>query len=192
MLIWLRIAQVCGLLPLIVGAGIFVAWVTQHRDLILYAGLLAVPGFILIILGGFVALVAFIRQARRKSAPYLQRAILTIVLLLANFPAGAGLAYLAMQIKTTYSVYLVNNSDQTFQSITLTDPEGNTFQIAPPPPHGQNKHSLHFNGEGQVKYTLQIDGVPKSGTMFGYITNNMGGQAHLTVEADGSITILER
>lgn len=174
------------------GSGLFLVWFAEPHDWMLYAGLLAVPGFLLFILLGFISVGAFVRQSRRSNTPYIRRTLLAIVLLLMNFPAGAGLAYFALTIKTAYVIQILNNTNQAIETIKLTDPKGHEFVLAPVSPHEQIQQTLRFEGEGQVKYRLEIGGIVKTGILLGYITNNMGGQAHLTIETGGRIAINEK
>lgn len=189
---WYWIAQACGILPLITGTGIFTAWVLLHRDWLLYAGVLAVPGLLLLILMGFFTIGVFIRRAHNGKQPYIARSLLATLILLLNFPAGVGFAYLALEIKTTYIVTIENNSRLEVKAMKITDPSGREFLAPALLPQEQAQHSLHFDGEGQVKYQYQIAETVQSGILFGYITSNMGGQAQVTIDSKGSATVTEK
>lgn len=189
---WYWIAQACGILPLIVGTGLFTAWVLLHRDWLLYAGVLAVPGLLLLIGFGFFATARFIRRAHHHKRPYIARSLLATLILLLNFPVGTGFAYLALEIKTTYVVTIENNSRQEIKDIKIIDPSGKEFLAPAILPQEEAQHNLHFDGEGQVKYQYQIAETVQSGVLFGYITSNMGGQAHVIIDGSGNALISEK
>lgn len=189
---WYWIAQACGILPLITGTGIFTAWVLLHHDWLLYAGVLAVPGLLLLILLGFFAIGVFIRRARNGKQPYIGRSLLATLIILLNFPAGVGFAYLALEIKTTYVVTIENSSRQEINAIMIIDPSGKEFLAPALLPQEQAQHNLHFDGEGQVKFQYQFANTIKSDILFGYITSNMGGQAHVIIDSSGGATVTEK
>lgn len=189
---WYWIAKLCGIAPIVAGSGLFAAWATTHHDWMFYTGLLAVPGFLLLIILGFASLGLFVRQSRRAQTPYVRRSLFAAALLLANFPVGAGLTYLAQNIKNIYVIHLLNNTTQPIEIIKLLDPAGQEFPLESLPPQGHAEHQLRFDGEGQVKYYLEIGGTVKTGTLLGYITGGMGGQARLTVETNGRVVVSEQ
>ncbi|MGB4100481.1 MAG: hypothetical protein WBK91_01030 [Alphaproteobacteria bacterium] len=185
-------AKFCGLLPLVVGSGLFVAWAALRHDWMLYAGLLLIPVFLLLIVFGFVTLGLHVRQCRQALTPYVRRSLFAAALLFSNIPVGIALTCFVLDLREIYIVHLQNNSTRSAADIIMTDPLGAEFPVDPLPPAAHAEHRLRFAGEGQVAFRLSLDGVTKTGTLFGYITSGMGGQAFLTIETDGHIVISEK
>lgn len=90
-----KVALVCGVAPLIVGVATFLLWLLTRWDTLMSFGLVVVIVSHIFFIVGCLAVVVYVRQARRDAkAPRLAiwfRALGATLLLLVNFPVAHGI-----------------------------------------------------------------------------------------------------
>lgn len=118
---WLyRAALLCGIVPLAGGIGILLLWVATRIEVLEAAGLYWIALGTCIVVIGVLFLVVWSQQEGHKTeAPRGKPGLVALSLLLVNFPAAAGVTFIASAIK--YPLRTVTIEDVTREnSITLT------------------------------------------------------------------------
>jgi hypothetical protein len=185
---WYRIGLVSALLPLVMGTGIFVAWVFTRQDWLMSAGIYTIAGGLILFVVGVVAIFFIARLAKKQGLPCKKKLIILTCLLVMNFPVAMGMTFSALDILAEYKVVIVNNSTESVQ-IVFSDPMGNNHAVPDVSPHSKTQMIFHFEGEGAVMYQMTSKTLDRSGTLFGYITNGVGGKAVLEIQEDGLIKV---
>src|SRR5687767_6136344 len=94
MILWYRLALICGAAPLIAGIAIFVTWVYTRWNWLVGAGLLVINVGIVLFIVGVVCLMRFNNVAREEEPiprRRTRRSWTAVCLLLGNFPVAAGI-----------------------------------------------------------------------------------------------------
>ena len=115
---------------------------------------------------------------RLVGAELSQNAILTFILLLANFPAALACIWIAGDEFSRVHLYIVNESTVVIEELSVTWPGGEQ-QVGDLAPSGRADLSFYVNGDGAVDFTAQQGGEVCAGTFIGYVTTNMGEAAEV-------------
>ena len=178
---WYRIGLISALLPLVMGTGIFGAWVFTRQDWLMSAGIYTIAGGLILFVAGVVAVFFIARLAKKQGLPCKKKIITLACLLVANFPVAMWMTFSALDILAEYKVSIINNSTESAQ-IIFSDPTGKIHAVPDVSPHSKTQMIFHFEGEGAVMYQVTSKTFDRSGTLFGYITNGMGGSAVLEIQ----------
>jgi hypothetical protein len=187
-----RITIVCGALPLLLGAGIFLAWLALEREWLMVAGIHTIYlGFGLFVVG-LGSLGCYWWRASR--APEVPRDRMwsniagALVLLLANFPAAFGIVGAAVAVATRYRVVVHNRSAQPLNEIRLWGGGASAaiFSIAP---QDTAERSLWFKGDGELKFEAKVGAKTLTTPVEGNVTNGGGGRAEVVVHEDGKVVV---
>ena len=153
-------------------------------------------GFYTIIIGlflfvcGLCFLFVYGRKELKSGNKYpLKRSLISLAILLFNFPAAA-LILLSVEHTFSSSVATVINHSP-FEITDMVLIERDKFYRLPPIAASQRvKETFYFKYyEGAIDYKLTINGSPKSGVMFGYVTSGMGETATMIITKEGNIEV---
>ena len=185
---WLKVAIFCGTSPLIFGFAALIAFVrsdaasrSESLDTWTQVGVAGLMGGVALFCVGMVALWVYLIRGRRAGlvgAELSQNAILTFILLLANFPAALACIWIAGDEFSRVHLYIVNESTVVIEELSVTWPGGEQ-QVGDLAPSGRADLSFYVNGDGAVDFTAQQGGEVCAGTFIGYVTTNMGEAAEV-------------
>ena len=191
---WLRVSVVCGATPLVVGTGIFLAWFITRWTWLAAAGLITIYAGLVLFTVGTVCLGVYVvrslRSASGRSRDVALRAVGAATILLANFPAAAGIFWAALLIETQYRVAVTNNSPAAVDSFRVTG-GGVDIDFGTIEPHATVTRRFHIQHDGQLVFRMVHMGRPTRGCIDGYVTNNLGGDARVTIGPAGQVEVRE-
>ncbi len=187
-----RNAVICGAVPLIVGVSVFLLWLVTRWDQLMTAGVATLYA------GAFMLLIGVLELARYgwlglKTPEFprrkLWRSTLGVAaLLMANPPVAAGVAFAAISVDTRYTVVVHNNTLQPLINARVFG--GNCDEtLSTIAPGDKARHSFRIECEGELKFSAAGGATIYTGTIDGYVTNNLGGYTVVTVNADGTLTV---
>jgi hypothetical protein len=135
---------------------------------------------------GLVCLFVYGQKERKLGNAYpVRRSLISLGLLLFNFPAAALALYSVQYVMSTSVATVQNNSS--FEVIDLVLTERDLSYPLPPIGPGQEiTEYFHFKYEGSVDYRLTLNGSIKEGIMFGYVSG-IGKNATLAIKKDGTV-----
>ncbi|MEM7165814.1 MAG: hypothetical protein AAF581_10140 [Planctomycetota bacterium] len=184
-----RTALLCALGPLFTGFCILALyWMTLWF-------ILAMAGLITIYLGvglcfvGIIVLLQFFHRARRVGLPRKERnrtVIVCLALLLFNFPAAAGMAWLGAAAFEQCIVDVHNASDRPLQHVELAGC-GCEAKLGTIAPGATERWRFWTQREGGL--ALSTDGFATSSEIAGYVSPGVGCHFTVTVGADGEIDV---
>lgn len=187
-----RIALICGFVPLIVGSSIFLLWLVTRWPSLMFAGLLTIYGGVAFILIGAAFLAQFFWSASRAAKLSRKQlwfsTLICAALLLSNFVVAGAIVVTAYTVETRYVVIIHNNSQQPINGAQVSG-GGCEADFGIIPAGGTIQRAFWVQGDGELTFRAQ-DGVSKGPkTIDGYVTNGMGGQAVITVNPDGTLSV---
>ncbi|MGV3755088.1 MAG: hypothetical protein ACO1QS_06875 [Verrucomicrobiota bacterium] len=187
----LKLAFLCGALPLFIGTLIFLTWLITRWDWLMLAGLVTIFLGLVCFVMGVVGLSIHLYRMGQIAPPERQRqnwlALITACLLIINFPAAYFYTNWASDISTRYTLIVVNESGQHMKSVMVTAP-GVKREFGPIQPGGQVKRHLNFFGDGRMDFKAWAS-TETSGVIDGYAMGSMGGQKVLRLKPDGAYAI---
>jgi hypothetical protein len=180
----LRIAAVCGALPLATGTLIYLGWRATRWDWLMAAAFIDVAiGVVLFFVGAGSLLAATTRDVPRGSIPgrrWRRRVVAVSCLLFLNFPAAAFYIYSADDVLTRTTVEVFNDGPSAIQSFVLEGP-GVQTAVGPLAAGQQVRRHLHFRAPGTLSFVAKEQGVEFRGVVEGYVYYDMGGRATIRV-----------
>lgn len=189
----LRMAIICGALPLVTGVAIFAAWLITSWQWLEYAGIITLyAGFGLFVVGA-VALGVCIYMARSVS-PRLhlgRRVALAAILLLSNFPVAGVIVEAAIALETRYTVVVHHASKQPLADV-LVFGGGCSERIESIPPGATVRRSFYIQHDDELRLQCLRGGVQVSETIDGYVTGSMGGHTTVTVGDNGPFSVQQK
>lgn len=185
--LWHKLAIACGLLPMILGTAIFVAWLITDSDVLEIIGLLLVYGGVALLALGLVCLLAFVSRARKAGIAYRRARNWALVVLFLNFPLCAATIFLAFAMESANVVTLVNNAAVPIEAMILSDPQGRQFHVGSIQPGQDHQACFGFAGEGAVRFSFNAQGTPHAGILIGYLAGPLGSRATLTLSRDMTV-----
>lgn len=187
-----RIARLCGLLPLLAGVTIFLLWLVTDNDVFMVAGILTMYAGTIVVVFGLVVLARFYWKAsvdteipRRKLK---LSTALCAALLLINFPAAVGLSIIAIWLKTEYSITIHNASSAILHDVRVVG-GGEEAWFGTLSPGENTQNSIWISTDGTLRISAVREGDTISGVIDDYVTNNMGGNTHVTIHPDKTISV---
>jgi len=179
----------CGLIPLIVGVLILLAWFTTRADWLMVAGISNIAAGVLLFVCGLVFLGLYNYSERKAGNAYpLKKSFLSLSILLFNFPAATLALYSADYVISTSVLTVENNSPYEVSGFILKERDL-VYSFPSVTPNRTVTQKYHFKYEGSVDYRLLINGEQKQGIMFGYVSNGMGWEATMVIDKNGSIIV---
>jgi len=197
--IWLRVAITCGALPLVVGVVTLIIFLqsevsSSEMDGWVEAGVSILMGGVALISVGLVTLGVYLVKGSRGGVPkrdLAQNAILTLILLLANFPAALACIWVAGDSLSRVGLSLVNESDAIVEDLNITWPGGDQY-IGDLGSQDSAELSFHVSSDGTVGFTARQGGAPCEGNLIGYVTTNMGETMRVVFSGDCEVRVTER
>ncbi len=126
---------------------------------------------------------------RKLGSSYpIKRTLISLGILLLNFPVEALALYSAVYITSTNTATVINNSSYEVTDMVLSERD-QSYSLPPIMPGQEITEHFHFKYEGAVEYRLSINGSVKTGIMFGYVTGGMGESATMVITSDGAVEI---
>lgn len=190
-----RLSLACGIVPLVAGVGIFLAWVATRQDWLMTAGMITlVAGFIAFFVGA-VALGLFcwlaIRKERIPRAHLWLRVVLSAALLVVNFPVAGLILNRVVVIKTRYTVLIRNESPRPLHEVRVygggVEERFGTLESA-----AMKHRDFWIQQDGELTLEMKLGPTLVQTNIDGYVTQNLGGDVRVTVNADSSISIKRR
>jgi hypothetical protein len=138
---------------------------------------------------GLLFLFAYGHIEWKKGNTYpIKRSLISLGILLFNFPAAVLAIYSADYVKGTSVATVINNSSFEAKDLVLSERD-QTYLFPPITPGQEVIKYFHFKHEGSVEYRLSLIGSIQKGVMFGYVTGGMGDRATMVIKRDGTIEI---
>ena len=182
-------AVICGALPLLGGAGVFAAWLTERSESLMVTGLFVIAGGCIVFLVGCGFLRAYInyhRRGRRLEPAVRRKVIAASLLLFSNFPAAFGCVALADHLWRTHTVRVVNASPSRIDRFVVTAP-GIRSNLGPIEPGQRREISFKVLHEGELAYDMLQNDQPSSGVLSGYVEDGRASAHTLTVSKSGTV-----
>jgi len=179
--LWLKIAIACGALPMLSGVMALIIFLSSevtasNPDDWVDKGVTILMGGLVFFFVGVVALGIYLVKGRREAAlgrDLAQNVILTLILLLANFPVALACIWIAGDSFSLVRLHLVNESTTVVEDLNITWPGGEQH-IGDLGPLDRRSLSFHVSGDGAVDFTARQGGKFCQGKLIGYVTTNMG------------------
>jgi len=191
----LKAALVLGAAPLVIGLAIFALWVLTRAEWLMGAGVVTIYGGIAVIVGAAVCLVTYVwRSWRSRSVArgrLVWQTIGVLALFLANFVAAGGAVFGAVMIEARYTVAVSNQSDVPLGS-TRVEGGGVSIEFGTIAPGATIKRSFWIEHDGELILNGMHGSSKIEASVDGYVTNNMGGDKLVVVEAGGTINVKDR
>ena len=197
--LWLRVAITCGVLPLVVGVAtllVFLQSEVSSGDMDAWVG----AGVSILMVGvglfffGLLALGVYLVKGRRSGVSgrdLAQNAILTLIPLLANFPAALACIWIAGDSFSRVQMLVVNKSEAAVEDLNITWPGGEHIIEELGPQDGAELF-FHVSSDGTVDFTARQAGESCEGNLAGYVTPNMGAMIEVVFLGDCEVTVKER
>jgi hypothetical protein len=174
----LRVPLLLGAVPLLMGTGIFIAWVVTEWTGWVLAGL----GMVLV---GFASVVSGVVLLTRRfvlTTPH----VLVAVVLMINFPAAAGIAWTAFCIMTQYRIVVYNLATAPIENVAITvATTAKTIPVGRIEAGASVTRWLAAEGDGDLALTGQLMGRALQSEGDSYVTNSSGGLKRIEVGSDG-------
>ncbi len=189
MSIWYKLSLASGLTPLTIGCLIFFSWLVTRADWLVLAGIYNITAGLALFFCGLGFLFVYGRIERKLGNNYpIKRTLISLGILLFNFPVAALALYSAEYIISTNTAAVINNSSYEVTDMVLSERE-QSYPFPPITPGQEVIEHFHFKYEGAVDYKLSINGAVKTGVMFGYVTGGIGESATMVITSDGTVEI---
>lgn len=189
---WLKAAVVLGAAPLVFATFIFLAWVAIRWTFFIFAGIVTIyVGLVSVGLGLLCLAVYTVQTYRRRELPrrrLRRQSVVTLVILLLNFPAAAAFTYAAILIETRYVVTVSNRSSSDVESF-LIDGGGVHVELGSLRPGQTRSRGFYIQHDDRLSFSGSRSGVAFGGTLDGYVTNNVGGHKSVIISSDGSVRV---
>ena len=183
-----RVAILCGAVPLALGVltfGVWLAtgwrWLTMAGVIVLYLGFAA---FII----GVMALTRSLIAARESGpVPFgkaRRNALAAGALLLANFPAAAGIIFAVGWVESTYTVTVVNGSGRVVDEVRLFG-GGRDVSLGSIAAGDRSRARLRFREDGVLEIQVFRGTASETEMIVGYVSPGQGGSMTVIIEGDG-------
>ena len=180
-----------GISPLFIGVLIYFGWLFSRFGWLQVAGTLNIVfGLVAFCIGIICLAIYAYKSSKQNKYHWGRKAILSLAILLSNFPVAAAIIYHVTYIQSTYYVVINNNSAYEITDIVVT--AKNQHMLNNITPMSVSRYALHFDHEGAVNYSMIFNHVKHTGVLFGYVTWDHGHTAVMEVTHSGSIKIKEQ
>ena len=179
--LWLKIAIACGALPMLSGVAALVVLLRSEAtvdslEVWWKIGAAVLIGGLALFCVGLVTLSTYLLKGRRQGVPgrdLAQNTMMTLILLLANFPAALACIWIADDSISSIKIHFMNESTTVVEDLHITWPDGEQ-RIGDLAPDETARISFLVSGDGMVDFTARQGGEPCGGNLIGYVTPNMG------------------
>jgi hypothetical protein len=187
--IWYKLSLICGLTPLVLGGMIFFSWLVIRANWLMLAGGYNILAGLVFFICGLLFLLAYGQKERKKGNAYpVKRSLISLGILLSNFPAAVLAIYSADYVNGTSVATVINNSSFEAKDLVLSERD-QSYSFPPISPGQKVTKYFHFKYEGSVYYRLSLNGSIQKGVMFGYVTGGMGDRAAMVIKKDETVEI---
>ena len=187
----LKVAWVASAAPLVVGSGIFVAWLLTRKDNFIPAGLVTIFVGLGSVAVAVVCLAIYLRrnwhsvEVSRQRLMWQATALISLILL--NFVAAAGFVVAAVMIDTCYSLSITNQGNEPLRNVRVSV-GGFGVDFKDIPAGGTAKRNFWIEGEGALILTALRGEQEIEGMVDGYVTPGMGGKiVKVIVDPQGEV-----
>ena len=183
----IKVAIVCGAVPLLAGTLIYVTWLFTRWDPLMAAGFVTIcAGLVAFLIGSLCLLLEFFDFAAdpAERRQFRRHRFFALGLLLINFPAAMFYMLSAIHVRALYTVQVHNDSDRPIESLVVTGP-GLRAELGPIPAGGRAHRNWRFESEGTLDFTARQQEVQFSGELDPYVTNSWGGERTIRVTQKG-------
>ena len=188
----LHVALVFALTPLATGFAVFVPWCIFRSDWLMFAGLITIVLGLGAFFAGVLCLIAYLQEsARDRTVPFrsvLAKSVVCGALLLANFPACAGILWAVDYIMSAQVIVVVNKTEATLESFELLGP-GFEGEFGPIPPGAVRTCVVHVSGKRGLMYWFTSGSEKFEAAADAYVSPSLGSKYFLTVEPHGQVKI---
>ena len=178
---WLKTAVACGALPMMGGVAALAVFLRSEPtadslEVWVKIGVAALIGGLALFCVGLVTLGVYLLKGRRQGVPgrdLAQNALMTLLLLMVNFPAALACMWVAGDSICRVRLHLMNESTSVVEDLNITWPGGEQH-IGDLGPLDRAEISFLVSGDGTVDFTARQGGESCEGNLIGYVTSNMG------------------
>jgi len=193
---WLKIAVACGALPMMGGVAALIVFLRSEAtpySLEVWGkiGAAVLIGGLALFCVGLVTLSTYLLKGRRQGVPgrdLAQNTMMTLILLLANFPAALACIWIAGDSISSIKIHFVNEATSVVEDLHITWPGGEQ-RIGDLAPDDTARISFLVSGDGTVDFTARQGGEPCEGNLIGYVTSNMGETDDVVFLDDCQVTV---
>jgi len=185
---WYRASLLCGFAPLITGITIFVSWLITRVYWLEIAGIfIIIAGLVLFILG-LLFLGAYYFKGKSNNSVSFKRVATSLAILVLNFPVAMFAVTTAINIMSTYSIMVKNNTPQVISDFTLIA-KNKQYEFPVIKPQETITKDINFKHEGSVNYRFTFENEVQNGVMFGYVAAGLGQKTVRLISSDGNVNI---
>ncbi len=188
----LRVALLCGALPLLVGVSIFVLWLLTRWDGLVMAGFITLYAGVVVFVVGAGALGRFCWLGFRGTEWPRRRLWLATLggaaLLLSNFAAAGGVIAAVVAVETRYTLTVRNSAAQPLTGVRVSG-GGCDVDLGEIPPGAVVRRSLWIKQNGVLEFRAMSGVQVHTQTISDYVTDGMGGRATVTFQPDATIAV---
>ena len=191
----LRLTVLCGVVPLVVGIAIFVAWALTGAQWLILAGLLTLKAGACSIIVGTVLLIIYVASSWQRPGISRRRLVgqglAVLGLYGVSVVVAAGAAIGGVMLISRYTVVVANQSHTPLQSVRI-EGGGVGVDLGDVPPGGTVRESFWIEHDGELVLTGRHGPNDVTAIVDGYVTNGIGAHREVVLDADGVITVSER
>ena len=173
------------------GTSVFLLWLVLRWDWLMAAGAYIIGGGCVLFVVGVVVLLGFLVRARLSRwfpRPRLRRmTVAAALLLLANFPAAAGVLVAVGKVESCYSVVIENHSPAMLEAVRVSG-GGCEIDFGRLAPGAARRRWFWVQRTGELTLRAVSDGSPVVRMIDGYVTGGIGARTAVTVEPNGTIS----
>ena len=186
---WYKLSLVSGLVPLCTGILIFLCWlVTRDNRLEMMGAYTISVGLGLFIVGIFCLTIYVIQSRNNGAVGYWKRSILSLVILVSNFPVAVAIFGAVIYVISISTVTIENRTKTKIKELVLSE-RNHVYNIGIVLPNEKLEKNYRFQSEGAVHYSFIRDQNKYEGIMFGYVTGGIGSEAIMLVTESGEVNI---
>ena len=187
----IKTAWILTALPLVIGVGIFVAWLITRAIWLMYAGMLTIyAGLASVFLAIVCAVAAIIIAKMQKESPRrrISHHVLGVLfLVICNFVAAGACVVAAVVIQTRYTITVMNQSDQPLQDVRVFGGGVHAY-LGDIPPGGTASDAFWIGSDGELVLTATHGSDNIDTIVDDYVTNGSGRDLHVTLDQAGTVT----
>jgi len=196
---WLRVAIVCAALPIVSATVLMVGFFGFERltfsplEPWVEAGVIVIWAGLLLFLVGVCALCVYVIRGLRRGVPGLgiaRTAVMTLTLLLVNFPLALGCMMLTADSISRVRLRLRNESTTVLESLAITW-SGGEERLGTLTPGQSVRLSFHSARDGAIRFTARQGGEDYEGELLGYVSSNMSLTNDVIFLGDGQVRVEE-
>jgi hypothetical protein len=180
-----RLSLLCALLPMTIGAAVFLMWYFTRSALLMVVGIFTIYLGIVCVITGLASLIIYGRKCLREGRKsYAKKGVLPLTVLLLNFPLAVLIVSASINLMAQYRLTVVNETDFDVSNISFVGPG---VDVATGPVKSQESSTviMRFKHDGVLRYHISFNKVEVDGDVKGYVTRNMGGEKLFIIREEG-------